>query len=78
MQVTIHKAETNPSKLVERVETGEEAIIMRDKTPVAKIVPINPFPQGRKFGALKGEFEVTDAFFEPLPPDELKGWLEED
>jgi antitoxin (DNA-binding transcriptional repressor) of toxin-antitoxin stability system len=77
MQVTIHKAMTNLSKLVERVAAGEEVILMRDKQPVAKIVPVNPFPIGRKAGVLKGAFEVTDAFFEPLPADELKGWLEE-
>ena len=28
----------------------------------------------RRFGALKGRFEVEDRFFEPLPEDELDAW----
>ena len=28
----------------------------------------------RRFGALKGRFEVEDRFFEPLPEDELAAW----
>ena len=28
----------------------------------------------RGYGSMKGQFEVGDAFFEPLPEDELKAW----
>ncbi len=28
----------------------------------------------RRFGAMKGKVELTDAFFKPLPEDELKLW----
>ena len=39
---TIHQAKTNLSKLVARVEAGEEIVIARGKTPVAKMVPLTP------------------------------------
>jgi hypothetical protein len=28
----------------------------------------------RGYGSMKGQFEVTEAFFESLPEDELKAW----
>ena len=37
--VTIQEAKTQLSPLIERVERGEEVIIVRDKTPVARLVP---------------------------------------
>jgi prevent-host-death family protein len=37
--VTIHAAKTHLSKLIERAERGEEVIIARGKTPVARLVP---------------------------------------
>jgi prevent-host-death family protein len=36
---TVHQAKTNLSKLLRKVENGEEVIIARGKEPVAKIVP---------------------------------------
>ena len=40
--VTIHAAKTHLSALVARAEAGEEIIIARGKTPVAKLVPLHP------------------------------------
>lgn len=72
--VTIHAAKTTLSQLVARVEGGEEIIIARGRTPVAKLVPIaRPQPK-RRFGALRGKIAVGAEFFEPLPEDELKMW----
>lgn len=72
--VTIHKAKTNLSKLIARAEAGEEVVIARGRTPVAKLVPIEPPKPKRQFGSMKGRATVTAAFFEPLPEDELKLW----
>ena len=72
--VTIHKAKTDLSKLIARVEAGEEVVIARGKTPVAKLVPIGRPKPKRQFGSMKGRATVTAAFFEPLPEDELKLW----
>jgi len=71
--VTIHAAKTNLSQLLARVEAGEEIVLARGKHPVAKLVPMDAPPK-RRFGALRGIVAVGDAFFEPLPEQELAAW----
>jgi prevent-host-death family protein len=72
--VTIHDAKTNLSKLIARVEAGEEIIIARRKTPVARLTPVRAPPVTRRFGALKGIVSVGSDFFEPLTETELGKW----
>jgi prevent-host-death family protein len=74
---TIHEAKTNLSRLIQKAERGEEVVIARGKTPVAKIVPIRK-PKQRKPGLFKGDFTVGPEFFEPLPEEELRLWNCED
>jgi prevent-host-death family protein len=38
--VKIHEAKTNLSKLIARVEAGEEIVIARDDKPVVKLTPV--------------------------------------
>lgn len=38
--ITIHKAKTNLSKLIERALAGEEIVIARGKHPVVRLVPV--------------------------------------
>lgn len=75
MIVKIHEAKSQLSKLIAAVEAGEEVVIARGDTPVVKLTPVET-PTRRKpvFGALKGRVALTDAFFEPLPDDELALW----
>lgn len=73
-QVNVHEAKTNLSKLLARVEAGEEVIIARGKDPVARLVPMEKAKKRKLLGAFKGQFELSDAFFEPLPDDELAAW----
>jgi prevent-host-death family protein len=74
-RVTIHNAKTHLSRLIERVLAGEEVIIARGDTPVARLVPLAPVaPPVRKAGTLRGQLRVTAKFFEPLPPEELAAW----
>lgn len=35
-------------------------------------------PPDRQPGVARGEFAVTDSFFDPLPKDELDAWLVSD
>ena len=73
--VTVHQAKTHLSRLLERVEAGEEVVIARGRTPVARLVPVHrPSRGGRRFGALRGQVKVGKEFFEPLPKDELARW----
>ena len=71
--VSIHAAKTNLSKLIARAEAGEEIIIARGRTPVAKLTAVAP-KGTRVFGAMRGQFEIGPEFFEPLPPEELDPW----
>jgi len=72
--VTIHVAKTTLSQLLVQVEAGEEIVIARDKTPVARLVPITPTRPQRRFGAMRGKAKIGPEFFEPLPEDELPRW----
>ena len=74
MIFTVHQAKTQLSKLIASALDGDEVIIARGATPVVKLTPVGAAKQKRAFGAFKGQFEPTDAFFEPLPDDELAGW----
>jgi len=74
--VTVHKAKTTLSQLIAEVEAGEEVIIMRGKQPAVRLVPAAVPAPKRVFGALAGTVVVTDAFFDPLPADELAAWEE--
>ena len=40
MEVNIHHAKTNLSRLILRVEAGEEVLIARNGKPVARLVPV--------------------------------------
>ena len=72
--VTIDKAKTQLSKLIEQVERGEEVVITRDKKPVARLVPyVQELPK-RGFGSMRGKAWLDESFWEPLPDEELKLW----
>ena len=69
--VNIHEAKTQLSRLLSRVELGEEIIISNRGVPVAKLVPLAP-PQSRRqsLGRDRGLFTVPDDFND-LPEDIL-------
>lgn len=69
--VNIHEAKTHFSKLLARVNNGEEIIIAKAGQPCARLVPITSSKE-RQPGIAKGA--VTKAFFEPLADDELDAW----
>jgi prevent-host-death family protein len=75
---TIHEAKTHLSRLVARAEAGEEIVLMRGKTPVARIVPLKAAEaapkKARELGWLKGEVWLDERFDEPFSEDELKAW----
>jgi prevent-host-death family protein len=67
MEVNVHEAKTHFSRLLERVAMGEEIVIAKAGTPVAKLVPLKSARPKFKFGSAKGEFVVPDDFNDPLP-----------
>lgn len=75
--VNIHKAKTDLSKLIARVEAGEEIIISRRNVPVAKLVPVVPTQMSkRKAGALAHLYKglPADLFLEPIDTAEADSW----
>lgn len=67
MEVNIHEAKTHLSRLLERVALGEEVVIAKSGTPVAKLVALKKTPKKRVFGSAKGDFTVPDDFNDPDP-----------
>ena len=53
--MNIHEAKTQLSRLIARVEAGEEIVIARSGKPVAKLVPVDPHKPRREGGFLKGK-----------------------
>ena len=70
VEVNVHEAKTQLSKLIRRVAAGESIVIARAGKPVAKLVPIEPAPK-RVFGLDRDLFVVPDDFDDPLPGDVL-------
>ena len=71
-QVNIHEAKTGLSKLVERVEAGEEIVIARAGSPVARLVRFRSDRTRRKLGVLDGQFKIPADLNRPLPQSILR------
>lgn len=70
MQVTVQEAKTQLSRLLRRVEAGEEVVIRRGREPVAMLVRA-PAPSGNRMiwgdleGAMADDFDELPEGFEP-------------
>lgn len=79
MRVNVGQAKTDLSKLLVRVEAGEDVEIARDGVPVARLVRIEPPAPGSRFLAARGslagrmvmgdDFEFTDAEIDEMLAD---------
>ena len=65
MEVTVQEAKTHLSRLLRRVEAGEEIVILRGRQPVAMLVRA-PARAGRRQIWADLEGEMADDFDEPL------------
>lgn len=72
MKVNVHEAKTHFSKLLDRVLQGEEIVIAKAGTPIARLVPIAEPPALRRPGSARGELFVAPDFDAPLPDDVLR------
>lgn len=59
-QFNIHEAKTQLSRIIERVEHGEEIVISRAGTPVAKVVPLQRQARRSGRGSLRGELVLAE------------------
>ena len=63
LQVTVQEARIQLSRLIRRAQAGEEVVIARDDTPVARLVAIDGAPPGRRLGGAPGLVEyMADDF----------------
>ena len=67
-QVNVYEAKTHLSRLLNRVEAGEEIIIGRGGRPVARLVPYERPGQVREPGAWRGRVRMADDF-DDFPPE---------
>ena len=65
--VNVHQAKTHFSQLLDRVAAGEEIVIGKNGTPVAKLVPLRG--PARRPGRLKGRLRIAANFDAPLPKE---------
>jgi antitoxin (DNA-binding transcriptional repressor) of toxin-antitoxin stability system len=71
----IHRAKTQFSKLIDRVENGEEILIARDGHTVARLVAEKAVV--RRPGRLKGKIKIKKGFYDPLPAEVLSAFTGE-
>jgi len=55
----MHDAKTHLSRIIERVERGEEIVIDRAGTPVAKIIPLIRRVNRTAIGSLAGQLDLS-------------------
>jgi len=67
MEVNVHEAKTHFSRLLQRVEAGEEITIARAGKPVAKLIAAGPSDGKRPMGMDRGKIWIADDFDAPDP-----------
>jgi prevent-host-death family protein len=67
--VNVHEAKTHLSRLLERVEAGEEIVVARSGKPVARLVPFQEARAPRQSGRLRGAVRMAPDF--DHTPDDL-------
>ena len=77
LQVNIHQAKTQLSKLVEEAAAGEEIIIAKAGKPIAKLVSLEiGSRKPRTPGSLQGKIKMSDDFDAPMSEEELALWYD--
>ncbi len=84
MRVNVGQAKTDLSKLLARVEAGEEVEIARNGVPVVRLVPIErEMRPGERFlasaGSLAGQLQMSEDFeFSDEELDQMYAEMDED
>jgi prevent-host-death family protein len=78
MEVNIHHAKTNLSKLISAVETGEDVVIARNGKPAVRLVLVEPVKKSRKniLGSGIGKFWIASDFDGPETNAEIAALFE--
>jgi len=76
MQVNVHEAKTQLSRLLELVEQGETVTIARHGKPVAELVRVRK--PGFPFGIARGSQPLVppgDEWWQPMTDQEAEDWI---
>jgi prevent-host-death family protein len=75
IQINIHQAKTQLSKLVDQAAQGEEIIIAKAGRPVARLMPLATNEcKTRTPGSMKGQIWLAEDFDAPMRDKELALW----
>jgi prevent-host-death family protein len=74
MEVNVHDAKSQLSKLIERARMGDEVIIAKAGKPVVRLVPIDR-PHKRVFGSAKGEITFKKGWDAPMTKRQIEEFL---
>ena len=66
LQMNVHEAKTNLSKLIQKVVDGEEVVIAKGNLPIIKLVLIENLKPQRRLGTAKGKIKISNDFDAPL------------
>jgi prevent-host-death family protein len=73
MNVSVHGAKTQLSKLLDLVEDGEHVVIERHGRPVAQLVPVRR-RRASALGAMRGQFKMTEGWEQALTDEEAEAF----
>ncbi len=73
MQVNMHEAKSQLSRLGERAWDGEEVVIAKAGKPYLRLVPYRPEKRPRRLGDLKGQIWIAPDFDE-TPEEVIKAF----
>jgi len=75
-RVNMHDAKTHLSRYVAELAPGDSLLLCNRNEPVAELRALSRTVATKpRIGVAKGEFLVTEAFFEPLPDKIMKAFL---
>ena len=74
-RINIHEAKAHLSRYLNKLREGEVLVICKRNVPITEVRAVPPARTAhRPVGLAKGELQVPDSFFEPLPEDVLRGF----
>jgi prevent-host-death family protein len=72
--VNMHEAKTHFSKIIARVQRGEDVVIAMAGKPVARVVPVTSPKKPRRPGSAAGKIKFAADFLAPLPDAIVAGF----
>jgi antitoxin (DNA-binding transcriptional repressor) of toxin-antitoxin stability system len=75
IRINIHEAKIHLSRYLAKLAKEEVIVLCKRNVPIAEIRPLpTKRTKKRPVGLARGQFEVPDSFFEPLPDETVRGF----